>query len=179
MSDDKDKNILSEEDHNSEKETPAEVSPDDELSVEQPVETDWEDKYLRLYADFENFRRRSTKERLELSSFVRSEAVCKFLPILDDIERAIVNMTEDDKKSATFDGVKMVQSKFQNILNNLGVMEMKINLNKDTLDPTKHEALTTMPTENESHKGTIITVAEKGYILNDSVIRFAKVIIGA
>ena len=151
---------------------------DSELQKEESKTPDWEDRYLRLFADFENFRKRSIKERLDISNSVKSSLVASFIPLLDDLERAVANMTEDDKKSSTFEGVKMLISKFQNILSSLGIMELKIDINNEKLDPSKHEALTTMSVEDQLHKGKIIAVVEKGYTLNNNIVRFAKVIIG-
>ena len=140
-----------------------------------PKENDnYEDKYLRLYADFENFRKRTTKEKLEMSSIIKSEVSSKFIAILDDLERMLSNVPNEEKNSSIITPIEMIKSKFLSILHSMGIKEMEISVNEDKLNPLKHEALTTMNVENDSQKGKIVAVVEKGYILNNSIVRFAK-----
>lgn len=134
------------------------------------------DKYIRLYADFENFRRRSTKERLELLKFASEETFRQLLPILDDFERAFKSMPEVSDISIIRQGQELIYNKLKNILIQNGLQEMKAF--GEIFNPDLHEAITNVPVSTEDQKGKVIEEVEKGYYLNGKVIRHAKVIVG-
>jgi molecular chaperone GrpE len=132
------------------------------------------DKFLRLYSEYDNFRKRSIKERAELIKTAGESIINSMLPVLDDLERALAAM-KDLKENPSFEGINLIYLKFKNILSQKGVEEIKPtgeNFNTDF-----HEAVTTIPAENEEQKGKVVEVTEKGYLLNGKVIRFAKVIV--
>lgn len=134
------------------------------------------DKYLRLYSEFENFRRRNAKERLDLIKTANEELVIALLPVLDDFERATKAMGEDVK--AVKEGVELIYNKLNKSLEQKGLKPMGDLIGKE-FDADLHEAITHTPAPKESLKGKIVDVIENGYYLNDKVIRYAKVIIGA
>ena len=129
------------------------------------------DKYLRLFAEFENFKKRTSKERIELFKTAGQEVISSLLPILDDFERAIAQ-TSDEKE-----GFLLINDKLSDVLksNGLTVSEIKVG---DTFDAEVHEAITLIPAPEASQKGKIIDVTEKGYQLGDKIIRFPKVVVG-
>ncbi len=132
------------------------------------------DKYLRLFAEFENFKKRTAKERIELFKTAGQEVISSILPILDDMERAINQTPEQEKKS--IEGFVLINNKLADVLksNGLDVTETKIG---DTFDAEIHEAITLIPSADDQ-KGKIIDVTEKGYQLGDKIIRFPKVVVG-
>jgi len=132
------------------------------------------EKYLRLFAEFENFKKRTSKERIELFKTAGQEVISAILPILDDMERAINQTPEEEKKSV--EGFVLINNKLADILkgNGLNVTETKIG---DTFDSEIHEAITLIPSDDDQ-KGKIIDVTEKGYKLGDKIIRFPKVVVG-
>lgn len=134
-----------------------------------------EDKYLRLYAEFDNFRRRNAKERLDLIQNASQETLNSLLPVLDDFERSL--KASEQNIDGLKEGVDLVYRKFNGILEAKGLKKMEA-LGKE-FDADLHEAITQIPVQDEKQKGMIVDVVEEGYILNDKVIRFAKVIIGA
>lgn len=131
------------------------------------------DKYLRLYAEFENHRRRTAKERLDLIQSANEQLIKALLPVVDDFERAEKSLKELPEK--TGDGVLLIYQKLKKILDQYGVKAMDA---KGEFNPDLHEAITQIPGD-ESKKGKIVDVVEKGYLLNDKVIRFAKVVVGS
>lgn len=132
------------------------------------------DKYLRLYAEFENHRRRTAKEKLEMIQAANEQLVKALLPVVDDFERAEKSIKELSEKDAS--GILLIYQKLKKVLDQFGVkaMETKADFNADF-----HEAITQIPVQDESQKGKIVDVVEKGYMINDKVIRFAKVVVGA
>ena len=135
------------------------------------------DKYLRLYSEFDNFRRRTTKERVDLLKTANQELMGALLPVLDDLERARTAMKDAQDVEAIKEGVELVFNKIDTILQQKGLKPMQSigeNFNAEL-----HEAITQIPAPDEKLKGKIVNEVEKGYFLNDKVIRFAKVIIGA
>ena len=132
------------------------------------------DKYLRLFAEFENFKKRTAKERIDLFKTAGQEVISAILPILDDMERAINQTPEEEKKS--IEGFVLINNKLADVLksNGLNVTETKIG---DTFDAEIHEAITLIPSADDQ-KGKIIDVTEKGYQLGDKIIRFPKVVVG-
>jgi molecular chaperone GrpE len=135
-----------------------------------------EDKYLRLYAEFDNFRRRTAAERLELFKTANQEMVVAMLPVLDDFERALKSIQHAADINAVKEGVELVSNKLKNILIQKGLKPMET-LGKE-FDSEFHEAITKIPAPSEELKDKVVDELEKGYFLNDKVVRFAKVIIG-
>jgi molecular chaperone GrpE len=135
------------------------------------------DKYLRLYAEFDNFRRRTTKERIDLLQTAGKETIVALLPVLDDFERAIKSMEAATDVNAVKEGVVLVQNKLNNILSQKGLKPMTSV--GEAFDADLHEAITNIPAPTDDMKGKVIDEMEKGYYLNDNVIRFAKVVVGA
>ncbi len=132
------------------------------------------DKYLRLYSEFENFRRRTSKEKIDLIGSASREVVTALLPILDDFERAI-KAANDGKQD---EGIGLIYNKLVKVLEGKGVKKMEIKQGDD-FDPEFHEAISQIPAPKKKLEGKIIDVVEPGYYLNDKVIRFAKVVTGA
>ncbi|MDB5017020.1 MAG: nucleotide exchange factor GrpE [Mucilaginibacter sp.] len=135
------------------------------------------DKYLRLYAEFDNFRRRTTKEREEARKMEGKDLMVALLPVLDDFERALRAMETATDVVPIKEGVTLVQNKLKNILTQKGLKEMESI--GAPFDPELQEAITNIPAPNEEMKGKVMDEMEKGYFLNDKVVRFAKVIVGA
>lgn len=135
------------------------------------------DKYLRLYSEFENFRRRTAKERLDLMKNAGEDIFVTLLPVLDDFKRGLANMeTATDVKSVK-EGVDLIYGKLTKELNAKGLKPME-SKGKE-FDPEFHEAITQVPVESKKEKGKVFDVVEDGYFLNDKVIRFAKVVVGS
>jgi molecular chaperone GrpE len=140
--------------------------------------TELNDKYLRLYSDFDNFRKRTLKEKIELSKNASEEMIIKLLPVLDDFERAIkaFDATTDAGQSLK-EGVVLIFNKFFSILNQQGLEQMRT-LN-EKFDTDFHEAITNIPAPSPDQQGRIIDEVLKGYLLNGKVIRYAKVVVGS
>lgn len=151
-----------------------EVSTEDKLKDELAQAND---KYLRLYAEFDNFRRRTTKERVELLQTAGKEVIVSLLPVLDDFERAIKSMETASDVVAVKEGVALVQNKLKGILTSKGLKEM--DARGAAFDADIHEAITNIPAPLDELKGKVVDELEKGYYLNDKVVRFAKVVVGA
>jgi len=150
---------------------------------EKEAEKDWaselkivEDKYLRLYAEFDNFKRRTAAERLELFKSANQETLVALLPVLDDFERAMKSMQSSSDIDAVKIGVELVNGKLKNILTQKGLKQME-SIGKE-FDSEFHEAVTNIPAPSEELKGKVVDVLENGYFLNDKVVRFAKVVVG-
>jgi molecular chaperone GrpE len=136
------------------------------------------DKYLRLYSEFDNYRKRSIKERLEFGKSAASELIISLLPILDDFERALNTMeTIEDKENAIIDGINLVYNKLKNILYQQGLERMKV-LGEE-FDTDFHEAMTKIPASKPELIGKVVDVIQNGYLLNGKVIRYAKVVVGS
>lgn len=134
------------------------------------------DKYLRLYAEFENFRKRNMKERMELRKNAAQETLTALLPVLDDFDRAKKSADAEDSEEKFSEGVTLVYDKLHKILDNLGIEAMVSN--GETFDAELHEAITEIPAPTEELKGKVVDTIEKGYKLNDKIIRYAKVVVG-
>lgn len=134
------------------------------------------DKYVRLYAEFDNFRRRSSKEKLEMIQSANEQLLKALLPVADDFERAEKAFKERNDKEA--EGFFLIQNKFKKTLEQYGVKPMECPPGTN-FNPDLHEAITQVPAPEEKLKGKIIDAVEKGYLLNDKVIRFAKVVVGS
>lgn len=134
------------------------------------------EKYLRLYAEFDNFKRRSAKERIELIQTAGKEVIVSLLDVLDDCDRAEKQIQESGQKDAITEGVQLVFNKLRSTLFAKGVKAMET---KGTdFDPDQHEAITQIPVPDEKLKGKVVDEVVKGYYLNDKIIRFAKVVVG-
>ena len=133
------------------------------------------EKYMRLYAEFENHRRRTAREKLEMIQGANEQLLKTLLPVLDDFERAEKSFKESSNKES--EGFFLIENKYKKILEQSGVKAMEATQGAD-FNPDLHEAITQVPAA-EKLKGKIVDVVEKGYLLNDKVIRFAKVVIGA
>ena len=131
---------------------------------------------MRLYAEFDNFRKRTVREKADLIGSASSEIMLQLLPLLDDFERAKVNLTDDAK--ALKEGMELISSKFLATLNSKGLKAMNAKAG-DEFDLDKHEAIANVPAPSEDLKGKIVDVVEKGYMLGDKVLRYSKVVIGA
>ena len=134
------------------------------------------DKYLRLLAEFENYRRRTAKESLELRQTAGKEVIISLLDVLDDAERAEKQLENSDDIKKQKEGVQLVINKLRNTLTAKGLKAMD-SVNSD-FDVEKHEAITEIETPNHKMKGKVIDDVQKGYYLNDKLIRFAKVVVG-
>ena len=134
------------------------------------------DKYLRLSAEFDNYRKRTLKEKAELIKTGGEKVVCSILPILDDMERAIKNMEASEAAAAMKEGVELIYAKFLKVLHEDGVE--KIETENATFDTDFHEAIALVPAPDEEKKGKILDCVQNGYKLNDKVIRHAKVVVG-
>jgi molecular chaperone GrpE len=152
----------------------SQTSDEDKLKAEA---NEWQNKYLRLYAEFDNFKRRTSKERLELLQIAGKDVISDLLTVLDDFERAQKSIETATDVVAVKEGVTLVQHKLKSILNQKGLKEME-SIGKE-FDADLHEGITSIPAPSADLKGKVIDELEKGYLLNDKVIRFAKVIIGA
>jgi len=134
------------------------------------------DKHLRLQAEFDNFRRRTMKEKAELIKSGGESVIMGILPVIDDFERAIDSMEEIPDEDSGKQGTLLIYSKFKDFLKQNNVKEIEA-LHKD-FDVDHHEAITKIPVDDEKLKGKVVEVIQKGYTLNDKVIRFAKVVVG-
>lgn len=152
-----------------------------ELSAEEKLKAqvdELNDKYIRLLAEFDNFKRRTAKERIELFKVANQETLKAMIVVLDDFDRAQKSMDNANDIDALKEGLKLVHHKLKNTLQSQGLAEMENSVGK-VFDTDQHEAVTNIPAPNEEMKGKVVDELEKGYLLNDKVIRFAKVVVGA
>ncbi|WP_394344138.1 nucleotide exchange factor GrpE [Sphingobacterium phlebotomi] len=179
--------MMNEQENNIQDENLASVDPTSEESTDQSEETIEErlqqelananDKYARLFAEFDNYKKRTSKERVELIQSASKDVLAKLLPILDDFDRALDAMQTAQDIESVKQGIDLVNQKFKRTLANEGLKEME-NLIGQPFDAEYQEAITAIPAPSEELKNKVIDVVEKGYFLNDKVIRFAKVVIG-
>ncbi len=134
------------------------------------------DKYLRLYSDFENYKKRNLKERIEIFKTAGADVITSLLPVLDDFERALRSMETNTDVNAVKEGVVLIQNKLKNILGQKGLQQLE-SIGKP-FDTDLHEAVTNIPVEEAEKKGIVLDEVEKGYTLNEKVIRHAKVVVG-
>lgn len=164
---------------NAGKENEAELSEEDkaakELEETKQALEDYKDKYLRLSAEFDNYRKRTIKEKAELIKNGGEKAISAILPILDDLERALQNMQKADDVKAMYEGIDLIHQKF---LKNLGHEGLeKMNPVGEAFDTDFHEAIALVPAQEETQKGKVLDCVQTGYKLNDKVIRHAKVVV--
>ena len=137
---------------------------------------DLNNRFLRLYAEFENFRKRTNKERLDIINNANADLLKDLIPVIDDFERAITNNEGSEDVVAIKEGFSLIYNKYRGILNTKGLKPMESK--GEVFDPEVHEAVANMPTEDKELKGKIIDDLEKGYFLNEKVLRYAKVVVG-
>ena len=150
-----------------------------ELTVEEQLTSDLaqeKDKFLRLFAEFENYKRRTTKERIELFSTASQDVIKALLPVLDDFDRALLEMSKGESTELS-KGVELIKNKLSSTLEQKGLELVEVS-SGEVFNADDHEAITQIPSPTEDMKGKIIDVIEKGYKLGDKVIRFPKVVIG-
>jgi len=135
-----------------------------------------QDRYLRLSAEFDNYRKRTLKEKIELSQSGGESVIKKLLPVIDDFDRAMNSMRSTDDCNAVKAGLELIYSKINDFLKQNAVKE--IEAMNEPFNSDFHEAVTTVPVEDDKLKGLIIDVTQKGYTLNDKVIRYPKVVVG-
>jgi len=136
------------------------------------------DKYLRLYSDFENFRKRTAKERIELIKTASEDVLKELIPVVDDFERAFKASEHETDLGKMREGNQLIFHKLLRILDSKGLKPMEDLIGK-SFDPDKQEAITQIPAPNDELKGKVIDVVEKGYTLGEKVVRFAKVVTGS
>jgi len=134
------------------------------------------DKYLRLFAEFDNYKKRSIKEKLEFMKTASQDTINAILPVMDDFDRAKKSADDDNSVEQFSEGVTMVYNKLHSVLKNLGVEAMEST--GEVFDPELHAAVTEIPAPSEDMKGKVIDTIEKGYLLKDKIIRHAKVVVG-
>ncbi|TGV03023.1 nucleotide exchange factor GrpE [Flavivirga rizhaonensis] len=152
----------------------------EEQTVEEKLQEELKqekDKFLRLFAEFENYKRRTSKERVELFSTASEDVMKTLLPILDDFERALTHIEEDKEAEELRKGVLLIYQKLVTTLEQKGLTAVKVEKG-DAFNADDHEAVTQIPAPSDDLKGKIIDVIEKGYKLGEKVIRFPKVVIG-
>lgn len=162
-----------------------EETKEDEVEQEEVSELDKlkgelaeaKDKYLRLYSEFDNYRRRTSKEKLNLIKTANEDLITALIPVIDDFERAEKSFEDETDVKAIVEGVKLIANKFNASLEQKGLKVMDSESGID-FDPEIHEAITQIPAPDKKLKGKVIEVIEKGYFLGEKVIRFAKVVTG-
>ncbi len=189
-----DKDILNKEDETSEEQesnheemlkdekvTAESISDNTELSQEEKLKrevSELKDKYLRLYSEFENYRRRTSKERLDLIKTASEDLMKDIIPVVDDFERAFKASEQEENVAKVRDGNQLVFHKLVKILENKGLKPMEDLVGKP-FDAETQEAITQIPAPSQELKGKVIDVVENGYTLGEKVIRYAKVVTGA
>ena len=161
------------------KEAEEQVNEVEELSVEEQLQEDLakeKDKFLRLFAEFENYKKRTSKERMELFKTAGQEVIVSLLPVMDDFDRGLKELAKSEDKEM-FKGVELISNKFRETLKNKGLQEMEVKQG-DVFDAEKHDAITQIPAPDKKLKGKIIDVIEKGFTLGDKIIRHPKVVVG-
>jgi molecular chaperone GrpE len=151
----------------------------EQLSEEEQLREDLgkeKDKFLRLFAEFENYKKRTSKERMDLFKTAGQEVIVSLLPVLDDFDRALKELSKSEDKEM-FKGVELINGKLNETLKSKGLQNVAVD-SGDTFDAEVHEAITQIPAPNKKMKGKVIDVIEKGYKLGDRIIRHPKVVVG-
>lgn len=151
----------------------------EEIAVEDQLRDDLakeKDKFLRLFAEFENFKKRTSKERMDLFKTAGQDVIVSLLPVMDDFDRALKEISKSDDKEL-FKGVELISNKFRETLKNKGLEEVEAKQG-DVFDAEIHDAVTQIPAPEKKLKGKIIDVIEKGFKLGDKIIRHPKVVVG-
>ncbi|GAL67378.1 nucleotide exchange factor GrpE [Jejuia pallidilutea] len=182
----KDKEIKEEQNNSLENETVAveeqqeQEEKKSELSAEEKLKEELQnekDKFLRLFAEFENYKKRTSRERIELFKTAGKELMLELLPVLDDFERALLHIEEDKEAEELRKGVLLIYQKLVSTLEKKGLTVVKVSKG-DTFDAEVHTAITQIPAPSDDLKGKVVDVVEKGYKLGDTIIRFPKVVVG-
>lgn len=158
----------------------AQANQNDERTKEEHLQDQLaaeKDKFMRLFAEFENYKKRTTKERVELFKTASEDVMLAMLPILDDFERAILHIEDDKEAEELRKGVLLIYNKLLNTLGQKGLSKIMVKQG-DVFNADVHEAITQIAAPNDDLKGKIIDVVEHGYKLGDKIIRFPKVVIG-
>lgn len=158
--------------------TEQQVQPEKAGSTDETYQklTEMQDKYLRLSAEFDNYRKRTLREKIEMTKMAGESVLQSILPVIDDFDRAMVSINKTDNCVAVKEGISLIYSKLSDFLRQNGVKEMEV-LNT-AFDSDTHEAVTNVPVTDESMKGKVVDVIQKGYVMNEKVIRFPKVVVG-
>ena len=152
----------------------------EEQTIEEKLEGELQrekEKFLRLFAEFENYKKRTSRERIELFSTASEDVMKTLLPVLDDFERALAHIEEDKEAEEVRKGVLLIYQKLMNTLEQKGLKPIKVEKG-DSFNADNHEAITQITAPSSDMKGKIIDIVEKGYKLGDKIIRFPKVVIG-
>ena len=152
----------------------------EEISVEEKLQNELvgeKDKFLRLFAEFENYKKRTSKERVELFKTASQDVMVAMLPVLDDFERALSHIEEDKEAEELRKGVMLIYQKLLTTLEQKGLTVVKVEKG-DVFDAEDHQAVTQVPAPNDDMKGKIIDIIEKGYKLGEKIIRYPKVVVG-
>ncbi|UII78835.1 nucleotide exchange factor GrpE [Flagellimonas sp. CMM7] len=156
-----------------------EIEDKEEVSIEDQLREDLakeKDKFLRLFAEFENFKKRTSKERMELFKTAGQEVIVSLLPVLDDFDRALKEISKSEDKEM-FKGVELISNKLKETLKGKGLEQVEVG-EGDVFDAEVHDAITQIPAPNKKMKGKIIDVVEKGFKLGERIIRHPKVVVG-
>lgn len=174
-------NLKNEDLDNIAKETPETEASEEVVEKEEPTTEELlqaeKDKYLRLFAEFENYKKRTTKERIELFKTAGQEVMSAILPVLDDFERALTHIEEDKEAEELRKGVLLIYQKLIKTLEQKGLKAIEVKQG-DVFDAEMHQAITQIPAPSDDLKGKIIDCVEKGYQLGDKIIRHPKVVVG-
>ncbi len=134
------------------------------------------EQFLRLRAEFANYKKRVDRDQIDFAEYMKGEVIKKFLPILDDFEHMLKNSGPDSDKHSVFEGARLIYDKFMSVLEEFGVKKMEVI--SEEFDPQIHEAMMMQPTDDESQNGKIISVFQEGYVQNGRLLRPAKVVVG-
>lgn len=156
--------------------TDASQANDDKVAELTTQLEEMKDKYLRLTAEFDNYRKRTLKEKAELIKFASEEVLKDLLPVIDDLDRALKAIETANDINAVKEGISLIVNKFNDFLKAKGVKEIDA-IGKE-LDTDLHEAITKIPVQDDAQKGKIVDVIQKGYMLHEKVMRFSKVVVG-
>ena len=173
------KEILNNEENLAENQSEQQAEPTESVNEVDQLKKELEEqkeKFIRIYAEFDNYKRRNAKERIDLIQTAGREVIQSLLEVLDDSERAENQLQKTDDIAQVREGVQLVFAKFRNVLQSKGLKEMKSIGEEFNAD--LHEAITEIPVPDEAMKGKVVDQVEKGYMLNDKIIRFAKVVVG-
>ena len=166
---------LEQEDAAEEAEETVEEEPKKEPTVEEKL-AELQDRYLRLTAEYDNFRKRTLKEKIDLQKSANENLLQALLPVADDFDRGLQSVNEATDIEAVKEGLRLISGKFQGFLTQQGVKE--IDAVKKEFDTDLHEAITKIPAPTKKLRGKVVDVVQKGYLLNDKVLRYSKVVIG-
>ena len=149
---------------------------EDQIIILEKERNEWKDKFVRLYSEYENFRKRTAKEKIDISRIATQRVMTDLLSVLDDFDRAAENNLNVDDSKVIKEGINLIYNKLFNTLESKGLKPMESK--GTTFDVDLHDAITNIPAPSKKLKGKVVDVVEKGYYLNDHVLRFAKVVVG-